>query len=108
MGAEHPDTAWTLSNLAHLYTSHGKYNDAEPLFKQSLAIREKVLGAEHPETAWTLNKLARLYEKQLKYQDAEPLYKRALAIREKVFGPEHIYTIKFRNDLDLFLKLKQM
>jgi tetratricopeptide (TPR) repeat protein len=89
LGQEHPDVAHTLNNLANVCNEQGRYADAEPLHKRSLAIREKVLGLEHPDVASSLNSLANLYEDQGRYADAEPLYKRSLAIREKALGLEH-------------------
>ena len=41
----------SLNNLAELYKVQGRYADAEPLFKRSLAIREKALGPDHPDVA---------------------------------------------------------
>jgi tetratricopeptide (TPR) repeat protein len=58
LGAEHPDTAQSLNNLASLLQDRGDLAEARPLFERALAIREKALGAEHPDTAWTLNNLA--------------------------------------------------
>ena len=89
LGPDHPDVAQSLNNLALLYNDQGRYSDAEPLYKRSLAIREKKLGADHPDVARSLNNLAGLYQSQGRYSDAELLYKRSLAIREKVFGPDH-------------------
>jgi hypothetical protein len=57
---------------------------AEPLFKRSLAIREKALGPDHPDVATSLDMLAILYKRQGRYADAEPLHKRSLAIGEKI------------------------
>ena len=48
LGAEHPDTATSLNNLAYQLQSQGDYAGAKPLYERSLAIREKALGAEHP------------------------------------------------------------
>jgi tetratricopeptide (TPR) repeat protein len=62
--------------------SQGRYADAEPLYKRSLAIREKTLGPDHEDVATSLNNLAELYRSQERYADAEPLLKRSLAIRE--------------------------
>ena len=42
-------------------SSQGRYADAEPLYKRSLAIREKALGPDHPDVATSLNNLAELY-----------------------------------------------
>jgi esterase/lipase superfamily enzyme/tetratricopeptide (TPR) repeat protein len=75
--------------LAALYQYQGRYADAEPLYKRSLAIREKALGPNHPDVGTLLNNLAELYRVQGRYADAEPLYKRGLAIREKALGPNH-------------------
>ncbi len=38
----------SLNNLASLYHSQGRYDEAEPLYQRSLAIREKALGENHP------------------------------------------------------------
>ena len=73
----------SLNNLAELYRDQGRYAEAEPLYKRSLAIREKALGPDHPDVATALNNLAVLYEDQGRYADAEPLYKRSLAIQRK-------------------------
>jgi CHAT domain-containing protein len=48
----------TLNNLARVHRNQGKYADAEPLYKRSLAIREKAFGAVHPAVALTLDNLA--------------------------------------------------
>ena len=58
----------------------GRYEEAEPLYKRALEIRERVLGPDHPDTATSLNNLAILYDNQGRYEEAEPLYKRALEI----------------------------
>ena len=75
--------AASLNNLAALYQVQGRYAEAEPLFKRSLAIKEKAFGPDHPDVALSLNNLGLLYQNQGRYTDAEPLYKRALAIKEK-------------------------
>jgi tetratricopeptide (TPR) repeat protein len=60
LGPEHPDTAMSLNNLAHLLQAQGDLAGARPLHERALAIREKVLGPEHPDTATSLNNLADL------------------------------------------------
>ena len=82
LGLEHLAVAGSLNNLALLYHNQGQYAQAEPLYKQALAIRERATGPEHPAVATNLNNLAVLYHNQGQYAQAEPLYKRALAIRE--------------------------
>ena len=70
-----------LNNLAGLYRNQGKYIEAEPLYKQALAVDEKALGPDHPETATDLNNLAGLYESQGKYDEAVDAFKKALSIQ---------------------------
>ena len=41
LGAEHPDTAQSLNDLATLYQNQGKYAEAEPLFVRALSIFER-------------------------------------------------------------------
>ena len=53
-GPEDPRLATSLSNLAVLYGAQGMYEEAEPLFKRSLAIKAKVLGPDHPSVATSL------------------------------------------------------
>ena len=60
LGAEHPDVATSLNNLALLYKSQGRYTEAEPLYIQALDMIKKLLGAEHPDVATSLNNLASL------------------------------------------------
>ena len=68
----------------------GRHSEAEPLYQESLAMREEVLGPDHPDVAVSLNNLAFLYGEQGRYSEAEPLCKRSLAIWEKAFGPDHL------------------
>jgi CHAT domain-containing protein/Tfp pilus assembly protein PilF len=81
--------ATTLEKLAQIYRAQARYAEAEPLFKRSLAIREKVLGPDHPEVGQSFDNLAALYRIQARYAEAEPLVKRALVIREKALGSNH-------------------
>ncbi|WP_374409324.1 CHAT domain-containing protein [Hydrogenophaga sp.] len=78
LGANHPDTAIDLNNLAGLYESMGRYDEALPLYRRALAIKEKALGADHASTATSLNNLAGLYKAMGRYDEALPLYRRAV------------------------------
>ncbi|OBQ05357.1 MAG: hypothetical protein AN482_16680, partial [Anabaena sp. LE011-02] len=70
----------------------GRYNDAEPLYLQSLDIWKRQLGDDHPDVASSLNNLAVLYESQGKYLEAEDLAKQALVIYQNRLGNEHPNT----------------
>ena len=43
----------------------GKYDEAEPLYRETLAILKKVHGDEHPSVATGLNNLASLLKSQV-------------------------------------------
>ena len=75
-----------------------RHGQAETLYKQALATREKTLGPNHPDTATTLTSLARLYTAQARYDQAEPLYQRALAIFEKTPSPDPLHTALLLED----------
>ena len=74
--------AITLNKQGNLYSDQGRYAEAEPFYKRSLVIREKILGPHHIDVSLSLNNLAYSYENQGRYAEAELLYKRSLAILE--------------------------
>jgi tetratricopeptide (TPR) repeat protein len=96
---EDPQFALSLHQLALLYYSQGKYNEAKPLYLQSLSIWEKQLGENHPDVANSLDNLALLYDSQGKYSEAEPLHLRSLSIREKQLGKNHLDVATSLNNL---------
>jgi tetratricopeptide (TPR) repeat protein len=104
LGPEHPDTAESLNNLAHLLQAQGDFAGARPLHERALAIREETLGPEHPDTAESRNNLASLLSTQGDLAGARPLYERALAITEKALGTEHPDTATCLNNLASLLK----
>ena len=91
--------AINLNNQAITLHHQHKYAEAEPLYRQSLAIKEKELGPDHPSIATALNNLASLLQDQGKYGEADPLYRRALAIAEKTLGDNHPTTITIKNNI---------
>jgi CHAT domain-containing protein/tetratricopeptide (TPR) repeat protein len=100
-GLDDSQSAASINLLALLYKSTGEYAKAEPLYKEALEIRQKVLGREHPDTALSLNNLALLYQAMGDYAKAEPLLTGALEMRQKVLGREHPDTAQSLNNLAL-------
>ena len=101
------ESAWTgtvLNNLGLAYHGQHRYAEAEPIFKQSLSIREKALGPDHLDVAQSLNNLAWLYLDQERYAEAEPLARRSLSIREKLLPPDHPSVGESLNNLALLFK----
>jgi tetratricopeptide (TPR) repeat protein len=74
------------------FHSSGQYEEAEPLYRRALEIRESELGANHPDTAESLSNLAELYRVQGRYEEAEPLMLRVLDIWESELGANHPNT----------------
>jgi hypothetical protein len=81
-----------------------RFQEAEPLKRRVLAIREQALGAEHPGVATALNNLAALLWATNRLAEAEPLMRRALAIDEASFGAEHPNVAIHLNNLAQLLK----
>jgi hypothetical protein len=48
MGADHPETLTTRSNIAALTAEAGNLREALRLFRELLPDRERVLGTDHP------------------------------------------------------------
>ena len=85
-GDGHPAVARDLNNLAFLLKSQvrakstehyeticlkflalqGRYDEAKPMYEESLRIRRKVLGNEHPDVAQSLNNIAQLLKDQVR------------------------------------------
>jgi serine/threonine protein kinase len=93
LGAEHPDTLATMSNLAAVYDLEGKNAQAEALDSQILEIRRRALGAEHPDTLKSMMHLAFVYQEEGKYAQAEALQRQTWEIKRRVLGPEHPDTL---------------
>ncbi|MBD2546409.1 CHAT domain-containing protein, partial [Planktothricoides raciborskii] len=74
---------------ALLYKSQGKYSEAEPLYKEAIAIDRIALPENHPDLATDLSNLAALYFSQGKYSEAEPLLDEAIAIDRIALPPNH-------------------
>ena len=64
VGAEHPNTLTTMSDLANTYLAQGGWNKAEQLEVQVMDIRKKVLGTEYPDTLTIMSSLAMTYRNQ--------------------------------------------
>ena len=99
LGKKHPDTLFSMGNLARTYRKQGKLNEAEQLQVQVLDMRKKLLGAEHLDTLFSMGNLARTYYKQGKLNEAEQLDVQVLDMRKKLLGAEHLDTLFSMGDL---------
>lgn len=99
----HPDTLTTMSNLALVLDSQGKYADAEAMNRQTLEIKEEVLGKRHPDTLMSVYCLAYLLQNKHEYEEASILYKRAFSGFQSSLGSEHPTTRACANDYSAML-----
>ncbi len=98
---DHPgaaeDVASAANSAARFLGARGRYQEAEQLFRQVLAVRERVLGDAHPDTLATRNEVAWMLGKQGRYEEAEEHYRKVLAARVRVLGDAHPDTLATRS-----------
>jgi len=104
LGADHPDTAASLNNLALALRDQGDLDQARTLHERALAIREAHLGTDHPDIATSLNNLAVVLRDQGDLDQARTLHERALAIREVHLGTDHPDTARSLSNLAVVLR----
>ena len=84
LGARHPDTLTSISNLGSLLYSQRNYSEADPLLREVLQSRRETLGDRHPDTLISIGNMARLLQAQGKLDEAEPLWTSSLYAQEQV------------------------
>ena len=89
-----------MNNLGRAMQEQKKFEEAEVLYRRSLAILQQTLGVEHPRLATPLSNAASLSWEKGNRVEAELLYRHSLAILEDMFGPLHPKVIKARKKLD--------
>lgn len=85
--------------LGHLYTSQGRYDEAETLLINSLEFRIKTFGMSHISTIQSTNNLALLYAKREKFAEAESLYIPCLESCRECYGANNTESLKVLSNL---------
>ncbi len=85
-GAEHPDLAGAMHQLAGVLFQQGGHAEAEALFHEVVAMRRKLLGVDHPAVADSLHELSMLYRETGNLAKAENTAREVVAIRRARFG----------------------
>ena len=78
LGAEHPDSLYSLNKLGDLHRMRGNFAQAEPIMTRVLEVQRRVYGDQDNQTLGTMNNLALLYIDQGKFAQAEPLARTVL------------------------------
>jgi len=80
--AEVAEESQLNTSLVELYKA-GKFDQALPVARRLLELREKMFGPEDPVVGIALSNLAEIYRARKKYDEAQPLYRRSLGILER-------------------------
>src|SRR5713226_2718129 len=89
------DSRQQLRRAAELYQGveslyeQGRYHEALPQAKHSVAIRQKILGQNHLDLADSLSYLAQLYRVLGDYTKALPLFEQAREVARNLLGENH-------------------
>ena len=82
-------TPFTLSTLASELRVQGKYDEAEPLFREALGLTRATLGNRHPDTLASINNFGMLLRVKGDLDAAEPLFREALEVSREFLGDRH-------------------
>ncbi|HSJ10549.1 MAG TPA: serine/threonine-protein kinase [Longimicrobiales bacterium] len=93
--------------LAEGYEKLGLVAEAEPLARQSLAVRRASLGADHPDVVASLSQLGWILQQRAQLEPAETLLRSAVATGDRVFPAEgHPLLARALNDLGVVREAK--
>jgi CHAT domain-containing protein/tetratricopeptide (TPR) repeat protein len=87
-GAKGRVNARNLLASLFIYRLHARYDEAERLLQEALAIAERTLGPESSHAASVLSNLGKVLELRGENDAAEQTMRRALAVMERTAGPE--------------------
>ncbi|MHC4210005.1 MAG: tetratricopeptide repeat protein [Planctomycetota bacterium] len=97
-GEEDPDTIHAMSQLALVYQSRFRFDDAEPLARRALEASRRALG-DHVETVRCLSLLGMILGTRRQLQEAEPFFVDALEMARLALGENDDTTLSCINNL---------
>ncbi|KAI1108408.1 hypothetical protein F5Y14DRAFT_84773 [Nemania sp. NC0429] len=86
-------------NVGASYYRLGKYEEAEPVHRQTVQLMAEVLGKRHPKTLGSINNLANVLYSQKKYDEAETMQRQTLQLKKEMLGRRHPDTLISINNL---------
>jgi serine/threonine-protein kinase len=104
VGGDDPDVATSMNDLANLLRRRAAYAEAEGMYREALAMRQRLYGAEHPEVAAILHNLGAVRDRQSDYNQAETYYRQALTMRRKTLGSRDADVAESENALSNVLR----
>ena len=100
------DTSFTLNTLASELYTQGKFDEAEPLYRQGLEVTRETYGRRHPNTLKSIGNLGTLLSAKGDPSAAEPLLREALEGKRETLGNRHLHTLISISNLGALLYAK--
>jgi tetratricopeptide (TPR) repeat protein len=101
------DESYTVANLldqqARWQLALGEQAAAEPLFRQALAVREKVFSRDHPDTIASCSALGLILQAGGRNAEAEPLLREVSERACSLWGETHLEYAAHLNNLAMLL-----
>ncbi|MCC5905958.1 MAG: serine/threonine protein kinase [Balneolaceae bacterium] len=94
-----PDLAHAMNNLGILLRDMGNYEDALPLYEESLEIRVATLGPTHANTGFGYLNLGRLLLEMGQTDNARNQLTRAFTVLHESVGDSHLHTLVAKSSL---------
>jgi Flp pilus assembly protein TadD len=91
-GEERPGVGVALENLGDVLVDQRKYDEAETVIREGLAVMQRLLAKEDWRVALRLAQLADLLSETGRSRDGEPLAREAVRIMRANFPPGHPVT----------------
>ena len=98
-GAQHPNLATNLDNLAQALQGQKKFDEALQVFDRALGMRRALFGKDHPDVATTLHNVAVLHYLRGSLPDCEAALRESLGIFKKIYGMSHSDTLTVNDSL---------
>jgi tetratricopeptide (TPR) repeat protein len=96
--------ALALANEARAFDRLKRFREADPLYREALAMQRRVLGSQHPDLATTLNNLAVLRMHLDDFSGSAEYSREAMAIWAAQGKPEHPFALISKGHLAVALR----
>ena len=96
-------TVFTLDTLGTELQVQGKYDEAEPLYREAVKVSRETVGDRHPDTLGSINNLGTLLWDKGDLAAAELLCREALEGLRETLGDQHPNTIACSDNLGKLL-----
>ena len=96
-GTAHPDLVKALRDLGRALAEGGRFTEAEPVFREVLALAERLYPADHEEVSISVNNYALVQHDLGHYATAEPLYRRAVDLERRGRSEQDRYGVARAN-----------